>query len=167
VAANTARGIQRADDPDRGVEPLERFFLNDRRQRLADAARARVFVHDEHAAAVPGDGQHALAIERRERAQIEHARSMPLGGSASATRMRACTYAPYEMIARSSPARRSAALPTGTVRARSRSVCLIADRDRARCARSTGPDPDRRRRGHQRARIDGVDGTTIFSPGVR
>jgi len=44
-----------ADDPDRRVEPLERFLLNDGRERLAEAARLRIFVDDEHAAGVTGD----------------------------------------------------------------------------------------------------------------
>ena len=38
---------------------------------------------------------------------------MPSAARRSATRRATCTYAPYEMIARSSPARRSAARPRG------------------------------------------------------
>ena len=62
------------------VERLERFLLDDRREALADAAGARVFVHDEHAAAVPREREHRRAVERRERAQIEHAGLDAVGG---------------------------------------------------------------------------------------
>ena len=97
---------------DRRVEPLERFFLDDRGEALADAAGARVLVDDQHAVAVPRDGQHRRAIERHERAQVEDGGLDAVGARAVRRRAGAtCTYAPYEMIARSSPARRSAALP--------------------------------------------------------
>ncbi len=51
-----------------------------RGEALADAAGARVLVHDEDAAAVARAGEHRLAIERRERSQVEHARLDAVGG---------------------------------------------------------------------------------------
>ncbi len=68
------RRIERADDADRRVEPFEALLLNHRGERLADAARPRVLVHDHHAAGVPRDREHGVEIERREPAQIEDGR---------------------------------------------------------------------------------------------
>src|ERR1700687_2456004 len=67
------RGIQSADDPDGRVQVLERLLLQDRGEALADAAGARVFVHDQDAMAVPRDGQKRVSIERYQAAQVENA----------------------------------------------------------------------------------------------
>ena len=72
--------VERADDPHRRVERLERLLLDDRGDALADAAGARVFVDDQHAAAVAGDAEDGVAVERRERAQVEHRRLDAVGG---------------------------------------------------------------------------------------
>src|SRR5262245_188038 len=65
--------VQGAENPDRRVERLERFFLDDGRQALPDSAGPRVFVNDQDTLAVTRDGQDGLAIERREAPQVEHA----------------------------------------------------------------------------------------------
>ena len=56
----------------RRVERFERLLLDDRREALADAAGARVLVDDQDAVAVARDGEHGVAVERRERPQVEH-----------------------------------------------------------------------------------------------
>src|SRR6185312_7399885 len=66
------RRVERPEDPDRGVEPLERFLLDDRGDALADAAGSRVLVDDEDAAAMAGEGENRRSIDRRERAEVEH-----------------------------------------------------------------------------------------------
>src|SRR5712691_9283373 len=68
------RGIKGRDDADWSIEPFECLFLDDRRQRLADAASPRVLVHDKHFANLTRKGEHRVAIQWRERSQIEHAR---------------------------------------------------------------------------------------------
>src|ERR1700693_4871040 len=67
------RGIESADDPDGSVEMLEGLLLEDRREALADAAGARVFVHDQDPVAVPRDGQKRVSIQRYQAAQVENA----------------------------------------------------------------------------------------------
>ena len=55
------RRVERAEDSDRRIELLERFFLNHCGDALADAAGARVLVDDQDAAAVAGDGEDRAA----------------------------------------------------------------------------------------------------------
>src|SRR3954451_16834288 len=61
------RRVERAENSDRSVEVFERLLLNDRRERFADRAGARVFEDDEDAIAMARDGEHRVAVERRER----------------------------------------------------------------------------------------------------
>ena len=86
------RRVERAEDADGRVERLERLFLDDRGEALADAAGARVLVDDQHAAAVARDGEHRVAIERRRAMRRSSTlASMPSAASVSATRSATCT----------------------------------------------------------------------------
>ena len=100
---------------------------------------------------------------------------MPSAASRSATRMAVCTYAPYEMIARSSPARRSAAVPIGIGAGRLVvSACLIRG---IAVERDVLVVQDRIRIGdggrHQRARVrrrrrdDDLQSGRAIEPGLR
>ncbi len=68
------RRVERTEDADGGVERFERLFLNDGCDALADTAGTGVLMDDQHAVAVSGDGEDRVAIERRERAKVQHAR---------------------------------------------------------------------------------------------
>ena len=67
------RRVEGADDSNGGIQILERFFLDDRGQALADAAGARVLVNDQDLAAVPGYARaRRLAVQRGQRSQVEN-----------------------------------------------------------------------------------------------
>ena len=91
-------GVSSAATMRTGVEPLERFFLNDGCDRFADAAGARVLVHDQHLARFPRHGENRRAVERRERSKIEHARmnavfgETPVATPAGATSQRSAIF---------------------------------------------------------------------------
>ena len=85
------RRIERADDAHRRVERLERFLLDDRGEALADAAGARVLVDDQHAAAVPRDGQHGARSSGASVRRSSTLASMPSAARRSATRSAAWT----------------------------------------------------------------------------
>src|SRR6266550_2182764 len=63
-------GVEGAEDADGGVEVVERLFLDDGGDRLADRAGAGVLVDDEDTVAAAGEGEDRFAVEGSERAEI-------------------------------------------------------------------------------------------------
>ena len=163
------RRVERAEDADRRVERLEGFFLDDRGEALADAAGPRVLVDDQHAAAVPGDASTASRSSGASERRSSTPASMPSAARRSATRSATCGRTRRRRSSRGrSPARRSAALPIGTGGGASSEPLLdpriAIERDVLVIEHGIRIGDGA---GHQRARVGGVEGTTIFSPGVR
>src|SRR5213592_1462383 len=66
------RHIMRGHAHDRPVEPLERLLIDPRGDLAGNAARARVFVHDQHLVRPFHRGDDRGVVHRQQCAQIEH-----------------------------------------------------------------------------------------------
>src|SRR5260370_24845454 len=64
--------IERGHAPDRPIEILEGALDDHGRDFASDSAGARVFVHHQQLVRFPDGGENRFAVERQERAQVDH-----------------------------------------------------------------------------------------------
>ena len=64
--------IGRGETAHRSVERLEGVFRDDGGDFAAETSRQPVLVYDQHFAGLARGGQDSVAVERQQRAQIEH-----------------------------------------------------------------------------------------------
>jgi hypothetical protein len=85
------RRVEARHARDRGFHVLDDVLGDQRADLAAEAAEARRLVHDDHAAGLLGRFEHALFVERQQRAQVDDRHSMPFSAACSAA---FCTPAP-------------------------------------------------------------------------
>ena len=162
-AMANARACQRTDNAHRRVEPFERLPLHDRgdrlRCRLSESSCTNSTLPVCRASTAP---PRSMARATGGRARSPRCRTRQPFGDAADMDVRAVKSSP-------DPIRRGAARHVRSARHRrvAPSAAWRADRDTTRCARRTAPGQGRRRRRHRARASCGVDGTTIFRPGVR
>src|SRR6266446_2079150 len=70
--------IERCNSSHRAVEIFERVLADNRRDFAADSARQPILVHDQNFAGLARSREDRFAIERQQRAQIEHLDAEPI-----------------------------------------------------------------------------------------